>query len=301
MGKRISIAVAAVIVIGTACGPGYTTGVESGESSESTEAHGATGIPDTGGEGVDASEGDDGWCSQGRCTPPMDLPTCGVTCDPFVLDDCPRGEKCTATSCEIGSATWDSNACVAIMGSAQPGEPCEFFGDEKNGLDDCVNGSVCWNADRATGLGDCVSFCAGSAFAPECPGPDQVCGVFNGGVLPLCLPTCDPLMLDCPEAGQVCIPHPSELAFWCTPAAASGTAAYGQPCELSNGCDPGLACISADAVGAAECVNAVGCCGAVCDLSTTIPCPAAAQGEACVPYFDPAPAGYEDVGICVIP
>lgn len=220
------------------------------------------------------------------------------SCDIWDSDSCPDGEKCTAYA-TMGSS-WNANKCVPIMGDKQPGEACEAFGPNPSfsGLDDCDKGSMCWEVAEGN-IGYCLAFCSGPPDDPMCEG-DTVCSVFSGGVLPHCLPLCDPLLAatDCPGVSdKVCIADPDGGAFVC--ALAGDDRPYGFECLFANACAPGLACLGDSAV--PGCAADKACCAALCDLDAPS-CPDAMSGTSCAPWFEGiAPMGYEHVGVCRLP
>jgi hypothetical protein len=232
-------------------------------------------------------------CEDADCT------ICGVGCDIWSEADCPEGEKCTAVACEVGSNSWDMNVCKPIGGAAEIGEPCTYLPQSwVSGEDTCAPGGMCWDMDADTGEGMCVEFCKGSPEDPQC-GPDTICAIFNDGVLPLCMSTCDPIGQDC-EGDQACLPDESGAGFICVLSTGTG-APYGTPCNYVNSCNPGLLCIDAAAVPESECEGAWGCCSPLCDLQSGESCPG--EGQACLPFYplDVTPPGYEDVGVCQLP
>lgn len=224
---------------------------------------------------------------------------CGTTCDIWNWGDCPDGQKCTAVACEVGSSAWDSNICVDIMGWKGVGDECQFFGEGLDGLDDCELGSMCWRPDPDTGLGTCIQFCFGSPSAAEC-NPGSQCAVTGDGVIPVCLPDCDPLAQDCHD-GDVCIPNSSGTGFSCVLDASGGEADYGTPCQFANACNPGLLCVNAARVPEPACAGEVGCCSPMCNTEVFGDCPG--EGQVCEPLFDEglAPPGAEQVGVCGVP
>jgi hypothetical protein len=212
-------------------------------------------------------------------------------CDP-TAQDCPMDQKCTAWAND-GGTFWNANKCVDVTGTSEPGDPCMVNGSGVSGDDDCAVGSICLFSDEM-GVGQCVQFCAGAALT--C-GPNSVCAIYNDGVLPLCLPGCDPLLQDCPQ-GQSCIDTPNGTFICFTDA--SGTAgADGDVCPATDGensCDPGQYC----GAGTADCADAK-CCTPYCDLGEPDPCIAP---EECVSFYgDPttAPPQFRDVGVCILP
>jgi hypothetical protein len=218
---------------------------------------------------------------------------CGTECDPWA-QDCPAGEKCTAVACDVGSTAWDTNVCVPVMGSAAEGDTCQFLGGGLDGLDDCGPGLMCWGADENF-QGTCVSFCQCDPTDPKCGvGAEGMCSVSNQGVLPLCLPMCDPLGDACAGA-NVCIPAlGSDDGFICVLDASGGQGTAGTPCSFANSCNPGLLC--ADGAVVPGCAGGA-CCTEYCDLNNPN---CSVPGTTCAPYYTgTAPECHDDVGVCV--
>jgi hypothetical protein len=252
----------------------------------------------------------DGFCPQSDFVPD-DYPCCDhggecgpdvtPTCDIWNPDDCPEGEKCTAYA--TAGSSWDANKCVMIMGDGQPGDDCVATdGSGVSGNDDCAEGSMCWDINQDTQTGYCVEFCTGSAENSSCNG-DTICAIYNDGVLPLCLPTCDPLSAggDCPNDMNVCVSDPGGDGFVCVLNASGQMAPYGTECQYVNSCNQGLFCAAADAV--PGCAGSQGCCSEFCDINEPNTCSGAAGGQECVLWFEEgtAPPGYENIGGCAIP
>jgi hypothetical protein len=217
-----------------------------------------------------------------------------IECDLWE-DDCPRGEKCMPYSAD-GSPTWNGTRCSPIADDpGAPGDPCTVEGSGVSGIDDCEKGSMCWDVDPDTLMGVCVAFCTGSPNNPVCDDPTTTCRLASEGVLILCLPSCDPLVQDCP-GGEPCVPVDDD--FICTPEG-EGEGQNGEPCEYLNACAAGLACIPADAVPGCE---AIGCCSPFCAVDDSDP-PCTLEGQVCVPWFEPgqAPPEHENVGVCAVP
>lgn len=225
--------------------------------------------------------------------------TCGASCDIWNPNDCDDGQKCTAVGCEVGTTAWDANVCRDIQGNKQLGDECQYLGTGIDGNDDCDAGMMCWNQDADTGLGLCVAFCTGTPAAPNCASPN-LCVIANDGVLPICLPQCDPLVQDC-DNGDLCVPDFQENGFVCVLDASGGMAPYGSPCMFANGCNPGLICIAADAVPEPDCNQSTGCCSPMCDMNEANTCPG--QGQECQALYQPgaAPPGFDNMGVCAVP
>ena len=208
-------------------------------------------------------------------------------CDPK-QQDCPEGEKCVPFA--SSGDGWDSNKCVPVTGVGKAGDPCTWAGNV-DATDDCDESSFCWNVTEVDGMevGTCTPFCAGTADNPICD-PGSQCLISNQGSVTLCIETCDPLLQDC-GAGLGCFSVVNE--FFCI--FLGGDVPSGEPCEFLNDCAAGNVC--ADGATLPDCAG-TSCCTAFCDLGD----PAClAAGTECVAFFEPgrAPAGHEDVGVCL--
>jgi hypothetical protein len=226
-----------------------------------------------------------------------------LECDLFA-QDCPPGEKCAIWANDGGNA-WNATKCVPIVDDpAGVGEPCHVERSGTSGIDDCDLGSMCWDVEPVTLEGVCTPLCVGDESNPYCEDPNRYCPVTGDGALLLCLLRCNPLLQDCNEA-QACYPVGDE--WICAPDASGELGAYGDPCEYTNVCDPGLICLVAGAVPPGEaCEGSVGCCTEVCDITDPagdLQCMGAAGGQTCQPWYEDgaAPSGYEHVGACVLP
>jgi hypothetical protein len=217
-------------------------------------------------------------------------------CDIFA-QDCPVGEKCNPWAND-GGGTWNAARCVPVANDPDAaGEPCTVEGSATSGIDSCAEATMCFHVDPATNTGTCVALCSGSLQDPQCIAPEAACLVANDGVLALCLDTCDPLAPACAE-GEGCHPSPLSDRFFCLPTFDQpGT--HGQPCEAVAACAPGHVCVEASLLPA--CAGAA-CCAQLCDTTAGEPCPADDQGVGCEPWYEPgmAPAGLENVGVCVL-
>ncbi len=224
--------------------------------------------------------------------------SCGEDCDIWEESPCEPGWKCTAVACEIGSNAWDSHLCREIQGTAQLGDDCFYTdGSGVSGNDTCAEGHICWNADPDTQIGTCLAYCTGSPESPYCA-PGSSCAISGSGVLPICLPGCDPLAQDCESSNEQCLPDPSGQGYICALDASGDMSPYGTPCNYINVCNPGLMCVDAAGVPEPGCEAAAGCCSPYCSIRSGVPCPG--EGQTCEPVFDPQPPGYEDVGVCRI-
>lgn len=220
-----------------------------------------------------------------------------------ILQDCPDGQKCTSYEDGTGmSPGWNNAGCVPdpVNGGAV-GDPCQINMGEGvfSGLDNCAKGNICLNFDFDTGLGGtCTEYCNENKKCPNTANGDAVCveGA-NEGVLPICLPACDPLLQDCQDM-QGCYGDTSLDGFICfSPDTGMGTGQAGEPCEFTNACAAGFSC--QDGATVEGCQSAY-CCSAFCPVDAdncTNP------SEDCVPFYPvgTAPPGLENVGVCGIP
>ncbi len=297
--KRLTMLLASTFALSLAAcgdkGSGDESGSTTAPTSSSSGEAGETGDASSGSTSTGISTTSDG---SGFVNSDMNA-ACGESCDIWTPGDCGSGQKCTSVGCEVGTTAWDSNVCRDIQGSKQLGDECEYLGTGIDGNDDCDDGLMCWNQNADTGLGLCVAFCTGSAAAPNCASPN-ICVIANDGVLPICLPQCDPLVQDC-DNGDLCVPDFNENGFVCVLDASGGMSPYGAPCQYANGCNPGLMCIASDSVPEPECATAAGCCSPMCDLNEPNTCPG--SGQECQALYQPgnAPPGFDHMGVCAVP
>lgn len=257
-----------------------TTATESGESStESGSNSTSTGDGDGDGDMTTNTSVTSGSFYAG---PPTDFWSVSE-CDPFA-QDCPEGEKCVPYAST--GETFDANKCVVVTGSGEPGDACSYGGIVE-ATDDCGVDSYCWaNGD----VGVCQEFCHGTADDPTCPEGFQ-CLIHGDGSVTLCMSSCNPLLQDC-GPGFACYWDNAE--FSCAPT--SEDIVLGDPCVDINDCAAGLICLPTDVL--PSCAGD-SCCASFCDLSAPM---CDQMGTECIPFYDGAPpAGYEDVGICVLP
>lgn len=292
----VALATAACVADSLPVGVLHGSSGSDAESSDATGADGATSVAPS------STTSDAGTASLGSDTSmgmALDLADDGL-CD--VFDPiCPDGEKCMPWS-TAGDATWNAWGCFPVdEDPAGVGETCHLLGDPWTGLDDCEEGSMCWDVDPRTLEGECYPFCIGSVDDVACADSDRFCDLSGDGTPYLCSPTCDPLAQDCPP-GLGCYP---ETAWWvCAPDGSGATGAYGDPCDLVNGCDPGLVCLSAAVQPPGlPCEGASGCCTELCDLGDPLgdaQCTGEAEGQTCEGWYAKPVAGFEDVGVCLL-
>ncbi len=267
---------------------GGSTGGSTTMENPTTSVSGSSGEMTSGTTAVDPTGGSTGMVG-GMCNPS--------------LQDCPDGQKCTAYQSPGMPPGWDANQCVPDpMNGGGIGDPCQINDGESvfSGLDNCAEGGFCFNFDFMTGKGGaCIEFCKEDKSCPMTNGGNAGCleGA-NEGVLPICLPKCDPLVQDCPDM-QGCYGDPSINFFFCaTPDPGMNTGVDKSPCEYTNACKSGFSCQDAKTVDACD-PMAVGCCTAFCSVSNPVDCTGANK---CVAFYPMnPPPGLEDVGVCVIP
>lgn len=225
------------------------------------------------------------------CTDPR---RCPPACD-TILQDCPAGQKCTGVKPSLHDP-FSGTACVPDNAGqgAPPGSICLNSSD---GADSCDERAMCMQF--GSGEGTCLAFCAGPADVPGCADPAQVCArVDHRWPISLCVPACDPLAYDCPDAdlgvsAMVC--QPAAVGFGCVLRGNLDGHALGEPCSDHRDCIAAARCAPPGDV--PGCSNPDGCCAAYCDLLAPA-CPL--PGQSCVAYYGPgeAPPGHADVGLC---
>jgi hypothetical protein len=237
---------------------------------------------------------------------------CGIiACNPGDPKACAAGEKCTPYRCTDGACCTDSTRCVAITGDKKGGDSCERDGDL--GIDDCAPGYFCspmGGSSGGSGKGWCQSLCNVELGQDACADRNRVdagaledgqmhCFAWNGGSLPLCGMTCNPLRPDC-DSDEACFLVGD--AFLCSDIDKDHHE-IGEPCFEEETCAEGLSCISHDLLAAcmATCngPGLCGCCAQTCELNrsgsgTTSTCE---SPKSCKPLpFEPV--GAEQVGFC---
>jgi hypothetical protein len=227
--------------------------------------------------------------------------TCAFLCPPDVIieplfcdvwaQDCFRGEKCMPWANDGGSF-WNDEKCSPIADDpGQPGDPCTARGSSVTGIDDCDSGSMCFFVDHDTNVGTCVSFCMGNEDNPICQDPATICASEFDGVLPLCLPACDPLLQDCERGGCYATP---DRDFACAPTFGIGLGA-GQTCGHEWECAPGYTCH--DGTEVPDCVGER-CCAPLCDITV----PGQCEELTCEAWFIEGQSPGQDppYGVCVL-
>lgn len=218
-----------------------------------------------------------------------------IACDLFA-PECPEGFKCNAFA-DDGGSVWNASQCFPLDPTPEGiGDACTMTDSVTSGIDDCEEGSLCFDFEGGDLVGACTAYCGGSPDDPTCPGGTTCTQMDNDAVVFLCLTWCDPLLQDC-AGGQACYPTEGG-GFVCAPDASMG-AGHGDDCSFTNGCPAGMFCAASPYV--PDCMG-IGCCTTFCDITDpTNNCIGQAGGEECLPFFDNPPPGFEDVGVCIIP
>ncbi len=223
--------------------------------------------------------------------PPPDTGTVTYECDPWAVQDCPRGQKCMPWSWD-GSGSWNATKCTDLAEDPrEDGESCTAFEGPFGGVDDCGARSMCFWVDPRTNAGECVAMCMGSRINPTCPDGVTWCTLPSDGLPAVCLPVCDPLVQDCVEGSACYFVHDR---FECDPDLSGEGGLPGDACDVPGDCDPGSVCVLGTAV--PGCATQT-CCAAFCDLTA----PSCDEGLECIAWYDEgeAPPGEEDVGACL--
>ena len=216
-------------------------------------------------------------------------------CDVWA-QDCPRDEKCLPWDL-CGTGNWSGTRCDALdPNPAAVGESCTVIDGLFAGTDDCDLASMCWNPDPETLQGECVAFCTGSEANPLCSDPATTCFLgFNGNVLSVCLPRCNPLASTC-DATESCIfdDGSPDGAFVCLPSVVVAPQDYGEDCSEAEACGTGLLCL--DGAHVPGCIGER-CCTMLGESTMPPSCPDATQ--TCMPLYDGvAPEGLQDLCFC---
>ena len=228
--------------------------------------------------------------------PNGDIPD-GGQCNLFA-QDCMAGQKCNAWN-EDGGIFPNGAKCTPIMGERLPGEGCTLEGNFGAGVDDCAEGSICLDIDNS-GKAACVAYCQGNMDDPTCPEVGDKCAFLFEPTVPLCFPSCDPLVQDCSPV-ETCVPNIAALGaefFVCMPRVFEELPGqYGDACYALSGCDPSYLCIFAENVPGCD---GTYCCSTYCDLTAPETCTNFDPTLSCIPWYqagDETP-GYENVGVC---
>ena len=253
--------------------------------------------------------GGGGMGGNGVCNGPPPQVVCNIpagytgagTCDPYA-QDCPAGEKCLPWA-DDGGTQWNATTCGPVQAVPdQLGDPCTATANGLGGIDSCDVGLMCWNING--GVGECIELCGCGPLTPTCPSGGAVCVITNSGTLPVCLPSCDPLLQDC-GLGQICTSTNIGVGatggtFICVPDASGLTGGAGDECLFANSCDAGNVCLNPANV--PGCASMQGCCAELCDLDNgDADCMLA--GTTCQALYAPGTEPEDcmlDAGVCAI-
>lgn len=239
----VTFAVVSVCLLLTACprpaANDAPDGGDAGEAGGSAGGGGGSGGGDGGGAAGGQGQPDDA-CDYGAmgCD-------AGLSCMPSALTDGGQGRRCLPGACDL----WAQDCAEGFKCSyADGGRSCVLDGllDEgaacASAAVGCKKGLVCTLSPAPDGGSACARFCRQSA---DCDGGQQC---YVSLVLPDTVerpltcsapPTsCDPLAQDCADGTQAC--YPGATGSGCFVAGAGGA---GAPCEFSNDCQKGTACV----------------------------------------------------------
>ncbi len=268
-----------------------TTGTPPGSASDSSSSAAASTETTTGANDTESSSEEAGGflVPTGGCgdeLPDGVLAHCSIECTAWE-QDCGDEEACRAWAND-GGDVWNGWRCVPVDPEpAGLGEQCVAEASPVSGLDTCDAGLMCWNVDAKTLAGTCAEYCGGTELDPTCSTPGATCVVGNDGILPLCLPSCDPLAPVC-DRGFGCYPGSNEN-FVCL---REGERMYvGE--EFQADCPTGTFWASAEQVDG--CTPDEPCCVPYCDTGDPGVCGLDLE---CAPYFDVPPPQFANLGYC---
>jgi hypothetical protein len=224
-----------------------------------------------------------------------------IECD-LGAQDCPRGEKCMPWANDGGDA-WNASRCVPLSPDAvPPGGTCTVEGSAVTGIDDCIEGAMCWGVDPKTLQGTCIDLCYYENFPRQGCVEPTVCLPLNEGYVPLCGTPCNPLQpAACPD-GEACRNVAVDGGFYCLPLVGGQVLDSSEYCDEAT-CLPSQVCAGAELL--ARCATDR-CCTELCDLGdpgADAQCAVIDPTLVCGPFYEPgtAPAGLELVGLCALP
>lgn len=211
----------------------------------------------------------------------------GMKCD-FQVQDCADGQKCVPYMTGH-TIWWDAARCVPVPERpAQVGEKCKV---DPVSLDDCDIGFFCWDGvTEDMGQPSCTPLCKGTLDQPLCP-DGTYCTVYPEGLAVCEAPSCDPLLQNCPDLTELCLPNPQVNDDWCVQDNSIDNQGLNEPCQSDDSCEKGFVCVLA-AKAAMECVDQdVGCCQPFCEVGIGM---CQGTGQQCIQYYE----HIADVGVC---
>lgn len=228
-------------------------------------------------------------------------PRCSFECD-VSAQDCAPGDKCMPWAND-GGEFWNASRCSPVAREpVPPGGTCTVESSAVSGVDDCVQGSMCWAVDPRTLQGTCTEFCDPLRLpSTTCAAPTQ-CVSLNDGYVPVCLAPCDPLEEAACPAGAECRTVANDGGFYCLPLVGGEVEGSSEHC-FSTTCATSQVCVDAELL--SDCL-AFGCCTDLCDTNdpdADAQCAGLDPMLVCEPFYAPggAPAGLEHVGACILP
>ena len=278
-------------------------GADSTATDDADDNDDENGDSDTGDGAEDPDDGTDGDSDTDDTSVFVDPDTGNgaVECDIWAQDCVDEATKCMPYD-HNGNNQWSGTKCFPLSPDAKEvGDTCTVESSGVSGIDDCIEGAMCWDVDPTTLTGVCTAFCIGSPAEPSCADPNKVCAIYNDGVLIVCLDQCDPLLQDCPEDNQ-CLLNNGRDGFICvTDASQEGQGNPGDPCEGGNACQKGNMCLSAEIL--PSCTSMY-CCSELCDINEPNTCAQMAEGSECLPIWaegESGPPEWTHVGWCMLP
>ncbi len=225
-----------------------------------------------------------------------DLGGSDLACDVW-HQDCPEGQKCIPWPL-TGDDAFSEARCVPLAAELSEFSCLDAMADlaPPGAIDNCEEGALCWKLDNLNIIPNaCVPQCTGSPDDPQCP-PDMSCHV-RDDQLALCEALrCEPERNPQCLEGRVC-GFDGEGDFQCFPAH-SGPNPWPAVCAGPSDCTVGALCAPAE-LAPADCpLPGMHCCLQVCSVMFD---DCNVLEMICVPFFPEgtAPAGHEDVGVCV--
>jgi len=313
--RRVLVALMSVWLVGCTdrpLGDGDTDGASTGAVTTSTGGGSGPSTPTSGGVTGEPSPGtstDPAMPGTSGVDTVDTVDSCGFICAPDLppnLDDCPGTQQLDPEcpegfKCTIDEALSETHCVEVVPDPKGKNEPCTMMGHGWSGFDDCGLGLVCWGVNEQ-GQGTCIGLCDGDPNAVPgcvCADPKATPTWCQDCAVGLCIPSCDPLLQDCPSPDHAC--YPVNDSFTCAPDASGDEGQANGPCEFINTCDEGLLCGDPAFVGAGCLPGSTGCCTPFCKFPGGA-CPN--PDQSCVQYFDPMNLpfpGAELIGACGLP
>lgn len=208
---------------------------------------------------------------------------------------CSRGHQCRPWAND-GGDDWNSLRCVpTVSNPVAVGDVCVVDGDRSSGIDNCSPSAMCFDVVGDAQEGRCVAYCEGTPAAPVCEDPDTTCVIGNEDSISVCLPTCQPLLEDCPT-GLTCVGDfdNTDPGSFCLGPETPYTTAGG---VRLSACGMGRVAVAPQHID--SCEGDAPCCTQWCDLSLPDTC---GEGLTCRPFYEEGQVlGMHDEGLCLSP